>query len=127
MFGYVKVTLFYVNSKNKYTWFLKDKFQHVAVGISTNFGDLFLDPLSNKTCLALHHPLPNLRNIPTGLLSQSFSAINETPWISIGRYGTCVQRVKKLLGIKNIFIQTPYQLYKYIEKNKDNVLFTLDS
>ena len=29
---------------------------------------------------------------------------------------TCVQYLKKLLGIKNIFVFTPYQLYKFLKK-----------
>lgn len=30
-------------------------------------------------------------------------------------YNTCVDTIKRLLGIKNVFIQTPYQLFKYLE------------
>ena len=34
---------------------------------------------------------------------------------------TCVEVVKHLLGIDNIFILTPYQLYRYIVKNRLNM------
>lgn len=36
---------------------------------------------------------------------------------SIFGINTCVGVVKDILGIRNIMIQTPYQLYKYLKKN----------
>lgn len=36
---------------------------------------------------------------------------------SVLGYNTCVDTIKRLLGIKKFSIQTPYQLYKYLDKH----------
>jgi hypothetical protein len=33
---------------------------------------------------------------------------------------TCVEGVKRILGVHNFWIFTPYQLYKYLTKNRRN-------
>lgn len=99
-------------------WFLKDGFSHVKVVVHHPDVNIVIDPRSAYTTLDVYSRFGILvqqdgemhvkvtRLIDRGKIRRFFGPIN------------CVETVKGVLGIKNPFILTPYQLYKELKNGK---------
>lgn len=98
---------------------LRKGFRHCFLILENN-GVLFIvDPLASKIQLSsifidktLFFNILIMNNMT--ILKTSFFDITKTSW----KFGifTCVQVIKRILGIYNFRIITPYQLYKFLIK-----------
>ncbi|MBX2834770.1 MAG: hypothetical protein KTR28_07345 [Micavibrio sp.] len=98
---------------------LKKGYRHCAVLINDGTRWLTLDPLSSYMDVTVHD-LPPGFNLPLWMEDRGHTIIKaeinrplkSAPW---GLF-TCVEAVKRTLGIHDRFIITPWQLFKYLEK-----------
>ncbi|MBR4926733.1 MAG: hypothetical protein IKY98_00230 [Alphaproteobacteria bacterium] len=95
--------------------FLKKGFYHCFVALGNGFEWILIDSLSHFTDAIV---LKNV-NIEAVLTQKGYRLIRTTP--DIPPYSraqlmpfTCVETVKRFLGIKNRYILTPYQLYNFL-------------
>lgn len=107
--------------KPRFWWmnFLKKGFYHCLVAMGNGYEWVLIDPLSHYTDIFV---LKNV-NIKGYLRSKGYRLIQITPDIptnlslQIMPY-TCVETVKRFIGIKKRFIFTPYQLFCYLLRKK---------
>lgn len=101
----------------KYLNFLKDNFRH-CIYVEGSEGDwIIIDPLSHKTDIlrTTENPINTLKN--KGFIMVKVTKKPEPKKSYFPEPITCVTQIKKLLGIQNIFIQTPYQLFLNLKKD----------
>jgi hypothetical protein len=101
--------------------FLKPGFRHCYVLLNDGAHWISFDPLCNYTDINVH-VLPGEFNLPLWLQDRGHTVVkapvkrgeNEAPWMP----HTCVEAVKRVIGLhaRNIF--TPWQLYRYLAKQK---------
>lgn len=110
----VRVCFTYADRKHWWTNFLKPGFSHVYVLIPVKDGHILVSP--------------NFGNIQVEylLIGQKLSKNLRKPFISVNfctdvnlkvswfRPFSCVEVVKRILGIDQALIFTPYQLYRYV-------------
>lgn len=106
----------------KFLSFLKKGFKHCCVLIEYSDTWLILDPLSTYTDIEII-PKEKVQNLPLWLSSHDYFVMkaplnreNIKPH-TIGVY-SCVSFVKKILGIKSLRLQTPWQLARYLYAHK---------
>ena len=98
---------------------LKKGFCHCCVVLGNGYEWILIDTLSHFTDIIV---LKNV-DIKKALTNQGYQLIRTTPVIpnvsrAILMPFTCVEAAKRFLGIKNRFILTPYQLFKFLLKKK---------
>ncbi|MGD9637844.1 MAG: hypothetical protein AB7U85_02140 [Alphaproteobacteria bacterium] len=108
--------------------FLKKGFRHCFITLGN--GDLWLtiDAMLHKTDVIIQ-PVCGDFDMASWYLEQGFTvmatSLKDVPLVSapLGFF-TCVEAVKRVLGIHNFRIVTPYKLYKFLlsEKNKKIIL-----
>lgn len=101
---------------------LKRGFRHCFVMVSVGSLWVMVDPLSHRTLLAV----TDLRGLCDHLIAlhhtgRRCQVAMTTPYperkILVQPF-TCVEAVKRILGISAINVLTPFQLYKHNSKNK---------
>lgn len=99
--------------------FLKKGFYHCFVVLGNGFEWILIDPLAHFTDTII------LKNVDVKgyLSSKGYKLVTATPQIPAYSkpkfaFHTCVENVKRLLGIKNPYILTPYQLFCFLDKKK---------
>lgn len=103
---------------------LRPGFRHCYVLL--NDGDVWtsIDPLSPYTDVVVHHCVDVDFDLPGWLKSRGYCVIpalinrehaRPAPWMMF----TCVEAVKRILGIHNRFIVTPWQLYRHLSKSAE--------
>jgi hypothetical protein len=100
---------------------LRPGFRHCFVILNDGQHWVTLDPLSNYTDVMVHH-LPVEFNLPLWLSDRGHKIVPTTlsrvqkpaPWMLF----TCVEAVKRVIGLHNRFILTPWQLYRHLQKHK---------
>ncbi len=101
---------------------LKPGFRHCFVLLNDGQSWLTLDPLSNNIELAVHHHLPPDFDLPRWLESQGLriveTVIAKQPGPAPFMLFTCVEAVKRVLGLRGRFIFTPWQLYRRLVRDK---------
>lgn len=101
---------------------LKPGFRHCFLTVRCGDQWVVYDPLSNRTVVSL---LPDLEQEVLAGWYRAFGCevvptttnprvLNKVWW---GPY-TCVEAVKRILGLRNPAIMTPWQLYKHISKSE---------
>ncbi len=98
---------------------LKSGFRH-CMYIEERMGMFIIfDPLSSHSELMItpNSPIKNL-------VERGFTVIKVTKNKTMAQrltfdFLTCVGQIKRLLGIQNFKLQTPYQLYKYLTKGQN--------
>ena len=110
------------NSTRWWTHFLKKDFYHVALLIGNGFEWLLIDPIAHYTDLILIRR----KNAPQILREKGYRLIRATPTVPSKikfhlRPFTCVEAVKRFLGITNPKIWTPYQLFLYLKSQKRKI------
>lgn len=98
---------------------LRPGFRHCYILLNDGSHWVSLDPLSSYTDIHVHH-VPAAFNFPLWLKDRGHDVIpaplkrkpKEAPWSLF----TCVEAVKRVLGIHNRFIITPWQLYCHLVK-----------
>ncbi len=110
------------NPTHWWTRFLKKGFYHCALLIGNGFEWILIDPVMHYTDLILMHQ----RHAPQILKNKGYRLIRTTlnvpEKISFHlRPTTCVETVKRFLGLTNPKIWTPYQLYLTLKKEKRKI------
>lgn len=103
-------------------WFLKflhKGFKHCFLVLEDNGYFFIVDPLASKIELMTFHILSNsffaeFENCGMKVVKVSINKNISSSW----KFGifTCVEVVKRILGISSVKIITPYQLYKHLLK-----------
>lgn len=101
---------------------LKPGFRHCLVIVPLASGYISLDPLLTQVQVRYHPITPQMDLIDTLKTSGHrlvLTSIVEpiTTWCVPGLF-TCVTLVKRVLGVHAPSIQTPYQLYRYLERKQ---------
>lgn len=115
------LVIFSHNTDFKWLKFLKPGFRHCFALLQKEGQWVLYDPLSHQTQITI---LPNypIEDLETGFLKHNCHVIrctiNTAPkrLAPIGPY-SCVEAVKRVIGIHNHRILTPWQLYKYLKSN----------
>lgn len=98
---------------------LRPGFRHCAVLLNDGHKWITLDPLSNYTDINVHH-VPLEFNLPQWMRDRGHTviaapverAMTPAPWSIF----SCVEAVKRVLGIHKRMIFTPWQLYRHLQK-----------
>lgn len=98
---------------------LKPGYRHCYVLINDGEHWLSVDPLSCHTEIIVHHIAPDF-DLPDWLRARNFKVVPATmtpqtspaPWMVY----SCVEAVKRILGLHKFWIITPWQLYKALVK-----------
>ena len=105
--------------------FLKSGFRHCFILLNDNQVWVSIDPLSTHTDIQIHHHLGGDYDLPRWLETQGFKVLSAeintshtrpAPWMAF----TCVEAIKRTLGIHRRFIFTPWQLYKFLKNKNEN-------
>lgn len=96
---------------------LKVGFRHCAIIMNDGQHWLTIDPLSNYTEI-LVHDMPADFDLPAWMRRRGHMVVEAEiskpcKTAPIGVF-SCVEAVKRVLGIHNRFVITPYQLYRYL-------------
>jgi hypothetical protein len=100
-------------------YWLRSGFRHCFVVMNDGARWISIDPLSHRTEIVTHD-LPPEFDLPRWLESRGHRALKtciraKTRPAPLMLF-TCVEAVKRILGIHNRFIFTPFQLYRYLNK-----------
>lgn len=104
---------------------LKSGFRHCFLLLHDGQVWISVDPLSPYTDIQIHHHLGGGYDLPYWLKTQGYKVVQATvnsnhqrpaPWMAF----TCVEAVKRILGIHRRFILTPWQLYQYLQKQNNH-------
>ncbi len=98
---------------------LKPGFRHCYVLLHDGDHWISFDPLSNYTDIHVHH-YPSSFHLPSWMRSQGYTVVKaplhrlqkQAPWMPF----TCVEAVKRVIGVHERAVLTPWQLYKYLMK-----------
>lgn len=105
--------------------FLKKGYYHCFVILGNGYEWILIDSLAHFTDLIV---LKNV-DICRAFSNKGYTLIRTTPTIPAPSRAilmplTCVEVTKRFLGIKNRFILTPYQLFKFLLKKKGKFSLT---
>ncbi len=103
-----------------YLKFLKKGFRHCYILMSDGEKWFSIDPLAHKTEISFHSFLEPF-NLPLWLKSQGYTVLKvalDTPESKPApiMFITCVESIKRMLGIQKRSLITPWQLYRYLIK-----------
>lgn len=102
---------------------LKSGFRHCAVLLNDGDNWITVDPLSNYTDI-LVHKVPVDFDLPGWMCQRGHkvvkASIDKVPTPAPWSLFSCVEVVKRILGIHKRFIFTPWQLYRHLTKNAQN-------
>jgi hypothetical protein len=99
---------------------LKPGFRHCFVALAGAGGWVVVDPLSHRTCVA-HIPISAELDLAGwyaahGLTVVAAKVFSSSRRVSPIRPYSCVESVKRILGIQAGWVLTPWQLYRYLNK-----------
>jgi len=100
---------------------LKPGFRHCYAVMNDTKHWIVIDPLSNYTDISVHE-LPVDFNLPLWIKNQGHTVMrayahHPQKQAPIAAY-SCVEAIKRLLGIHSMFMITPWQLYKFLRKKQ---------
>ena len=128
--GFSEVYIFFENADSLW-WlqFLKKGFRHcfLLLVARENKTAILLNPRSNQTDVELFSncDIDDLIKSYASYPERTMQRLHFFPTIyqpAPIMFFTCVEFAKRILGIHDITIITPYQLYKKIKKSRKNVL-----
>ena len=98
---------------------LKRGFRHCFMMMLQDDRWLLIDPRSNKTDIRIL-PHPQSFDFPRYYIEQGFTVVKapavSTPQKILSPFPvSCVETIKRILGLHHFWIITPYQLYKKIK------------
>ena len=102
---------------------LRPGFRHCFLVLSDGRCWMTVDPMLNHMEVAVHHDLPLTFDLPRWLQSRGHAILP----VQLNRSKTkpaplaffsCVETVKRLLGLHHRFIFTPWQLYRYLKRHR---------
>lgn len=100
--------------------FLKPGFRHCYVLLNDGERWTSIDPLSHVTEISVHHHVPVDFDLPGWLEARGNRVLKAPVRRDITRAApfmlfTCVEAVKRVLGIHNRGVFTPWQLYRHLK------------
>ena len=110
-------------SEIKWIKFLfKKGYRHCYAVINDGSRWVTCDPLAHKTEISVHHQIPADFDLPKWLRDRGLKVVS-VPQMSFKKkalppaFFTCVETVKRLIGVRKLFVFTPYQLFRYLERD----------
>ncbi len=105
--------------------FLKPGFRHCFVLLRDGGRWISFDPLANYTEITCYGHLPESFDLPQWLESRGLTVLSASMERCASRCAplmpfTCVEAVKRLLGLHRRLILTPWQLYRFLSKGENN-------
>ncbi|MGH1399429.1 MAG: hypothetical protein ACRBCT_09480 [Alphaproteobacteria bacterium] len=105
---------------------LKPGFRHCYVILNDGNHWVSVDPLSNYTDVSVHN-MPADFDLPRWMQSRGHTILpaeilrpeKQAPWMPF----SCVEAVKRILGIHKHFMLTPWNLYRYLQKQNTKSTF----
>ncbi len=102
---------------------LKKEFRHCFLIMNDGVRWISIDPLSAYTDIQTHSHIDAKYDLPKWLKGQGYRAIfmfanHHHTRPAPAMFFTCVEAIKRILGIHHRGIFTPYQLYKFLQKQK---------
>ena len=98
---------------------LKPGFRHCAVLLNDGRNWITIDPLSNYTDVTVHH-VPLEFDLPLWMRDRGYRVLpapmQRTQRPAPFSVYSCVEAVKRVLGIHKRRIITPWQLYRYLQR-----------
>ncbi len=99
---------------------LKKGYRHCFILINDGEQWISIDPMANYMDVVVHH-VPCEFDMPNWLLERGHRVIPACLNVDVSRAAplmlfTCVEACKRILGIHKRFIFTPWQLFKYLNK-----------
>ncbi len=106
---------------------LKSGFRHCFVILNDGHSWVSFDPLSGHSEISVHHLPPDF-DLPGWLEGRGHKVVPASINYAHKRPAppmlfTCVEAVKRVLGLHSIFILTPWQLYKRLERDNSKDIF----
>lgn len=100
--------------------FLKPGFRHCYVLLNDSERWTSIDPLSHVTEVSVHHHVPADFDLPGWLESRGNRVVKAPMRRDITRAApfmlfTCVEAVKRVIGVHSRSIVTPWQLYRHLK------------
>ena len=104
---------------------LKPGFRHCYALLNDGQRWMSIDPLSSYTDIQIHHHIAPEFDLPNWLEDQGFKVvkanINNTheraaPWVVL----TCVESIKRILGLHKRRLITPWQLYNFLKHKQSS-------
>ena len=97
---------------------LKTGFRHCFIILKRGDHWITLDPLAHKTEIELHY-LPDNFNLPDWLKKRGHTVVETKLKAAAMKVlplslFTCVEAVKRVLGVQSWKVMTPWQLYKHL-------------
>jgi len=109
------------SSQTDLSWLkiLRPGFRHCFVLLNDGQRWISLDPLSNSMEIAVHHHVPPDFDLPYWMEARGHAVV-QTDISRVGKPApftlfTCVEAVKRVIGLHKRFIITPWQLYRYLQ------------
>lgn len=105
---------------------LRPSFRHCFVIINDGQGWVSVDPMLNHTDVQAYRHLPADFDLPNWLRKRGLRVLQATLDRSHKRPAplgvfTCVEAVKRILGLHARFVMTPWQLFRHLEKRELNL------
>ncbi len=103
---------------------LKPGFRHCYALIHDGYKWISIDPLASHTDIEIHHHISPDYDLP-GWLECQGNQILHIPYLYNHRksapfaFFSCVEMMKRLIGLHRFFIMTPWQLYKFLNSKKE--------
>jgi len=104
---------------------LKPGFRHCFVLMNDGQRWMSIDPLSSYTEVLIYHHIDFSFDLPQWLSGRGYKVI-KTDIDRVHKKAapvmifSCVEVIKRLLGIHKRFVFTPYQLYRFLTKDQSN-------
>jgi hypothetical protein len=133
--GFGEALVFFGENGSGLWWmrFLKKGFRHCFVALHDGWRWIIVDQLLHRTHVAVP-PVDNGFDLAAQLREKGYTVVAcevRTPPLKMApiAISTCVEGVKRVLGIHNRWIVTPWQLYKKLikEKNHHEVKINVDA
>lgn len=104
---------------------LKPGFRHCFLLLNDGQCWVSYDPMAHKTEILVHH-MPAFFNLPDWLEKRGHlvveASLEDAPQRSAPiAFFSCVEAIKRALGIHKILIFTPWQLYRYLAHRKQSL------
>ena len=103
---------------------LKPGFRHCYALIHDGYKWLSIDPLASHTDIEIYHHISPDYDLPSWLKQQGNKILHiQQPYRNRKSapfaFFSCVEMMKRLIGLHRFFIITPWQLYKFLNSKKE--------
>lgn len=103
---------------------LKPGFRHCFLILNDGKRWISFDPLASYTDIQTYDHFDSRFDLPRWLLNRGFSVVSAPFNTNHSKaapcmFFTCVEAIKRVLGIHKRSILTPWQLYKFLNNNKE--------